>query len=73
MNITYLELLYKSCLLTLREYKINYAEKHEELLNTIISYTDTDAVDLLHVIDFLHKQISEHEDYVYYRSLDNDA
>lgn len=72
MNITVLELLYKSCLLTLRDNKINYAEKHEELLNTIISYIDTDEVELLSVIESLHEQIYNHENYVYYRHLDSD-
>ncbi|MCL1696290.1 hypothetical protein [Lysinibacillus sp. BPa_S21] len=72
MNITQLEQIYKSCLLTLREYKIPYSEKHEELLNTIISYTETDAVDLLDVIEPLHELIYNHENYVHYRELDND-
>lgn len=72
MNITQFEQIYKSCLLTLKEYKIEYGEKHEQLLNTIISYTETDAVDLLDVIEPLHDLIYNHENYVHYRELDND-
>lgn len=72
MNITQLEQIYKSCLLTLRENKIEYSLKHEELLNTIISYTETDAIDLLDVIEPLHDLIYNHENYVHYRYLDND-
>jgi|GEM_PF-5634755 len=72
MNITQLEQIYKSCLHTLRDYSIKYSEKHEELLNTIISYTESDAVELLDVIEPLHDLIYNHENYVHYRELDND-
>ena len=71
MYITQLELIYKACLFTLREYKIPYDKKHEELLNLIISYTDSDAVDLLDTIENLHEQIFNHENYVHYRQLES--
>ena len=72
MSITQLEQIYKSCLHTLRDYNIKYSEKHEEMLNTIISFTETDAVELLDVIEPLHDLIYNHENYVHYRELDSD-
>lgn len=68
LYITQLELLYKSCLLTLREQKVEYDVKHEMLSDLI---PDHDSVDLLDSIEILHDVITNNEKYSEYKAIND--
>ncbi|MFY0520576.1 hypothetical protein ACOMCU_22505 [Lysinibacillus sp. UGB7] len=63
LKIAQIEMLYKAVLCVLKNDGIQFDDKHENLWNQIITYTETDSSDLLDLIEFFYQQIKENTQY----------
>lgn len=67
LYIKQLELLYLSCISTLRSANIEFSEKHEKMLHLITQHNDhLSEVDLLDTLDILHEEITKQDPYPVY-------
>lgn len=60
LHVQQLELIYKSCLLTLRDQGISYDDKHTMLSDVI---PDMDSVELLDTIEIVRDLLLQNEKY----------
>ncbi len=57
VNVSIAEMLYKAMLCVLKNDGISFDDKHDDLWNQIITYTETESADLLDFIDPFYQYI----------------